>query len=1008
MFISLEGFWQVRLDDGTAGEMRLPGTLDENKLGHKDCGRDAWHPDQGLGNGGEDFRQDAPIATRFTRKYTYEGEARLTKRLKLSLPEGKRVFLEAERARVLRLFIDGKEVPVWRPASISTPYIFEVTGLLNGEHEVTLLSDNSYPGLPHDDIVYSSAATDETQTNWNGILGYLRLRVEEKVFLSSLSVYPSEGKLRVKAGISSKGPWSGYLALESEALEHDVKVKVEYKSYGRSADENAGYNEDEAERIGAERQTGLAGLCGAAGQQRGLSGAYYAADECEIAIEDLPLAEDIKLWDEDEGNLYELQAKLVCGGSGEPGASGCKGWEAGGCKEPKAGDMCDEKGVVFGVRSFGDNGSGRLALNGRTIFLRSEANCGEFPETGYPPMETEEWLEILRRYRSYGVNCVRFHSHCPPEAAFTAADRLGMMMQPELSHWNPKNAFESEESYQYYKTELEAVIRMLANHPSFVMLTFGNELHAGELGHERMDELLELAHSLDDTRLFANGSNVHYGWVGCDAKSDFYTATGCRDAAIRGTFAGMEGYINREYPCAKRNYDESMRIIRQEFTKPVFSFEVGQFEVLPDFTEFMLFHGISDPANLRLIQDKVKESGLEEEWGRYVEASGELSRIGYREEVEAAMRTKELSGISLLGLQDFPGQGTALVGMMNSHLKPKPYDFARPEHFRKFFRESLPLVLLEKYTYEAGETLEADILVANFGKTDIVGELKFVLREDQGVSGGIVQKGSGQEAAGQGEAAYRDAGQEEMIRKDARQGAVRSEGSLGEICCAAGGHTEAGRLEIKLDFVEKPMRLQLTVQAGEIENTYPIWVYPLVSPVCPEGVYETEVFDERARFILGQGGKVYLTPKSDKEHLPRSIQAQFTTDFWSVGTFSSQEGGMGQLIDETHPIFAGFPTECHTDWQWWAMASRRAIILPRPMRSIITEMDSYAYMRPMAQLLEFQCGGGKVLLSSMELQGLQQYPEARALLASLYAYLDTEDFDPCQEMTEEEVGALVC
>ena len=929
MFISLEGLWQVRLEDGTVGEMRLPGTLDENKLGHKDCGRDAWHPDQEIGNAGEDFRQDAPIATRFTRKYTYEGAARLTKRLKLLLPEGRRVFLEAERARVLRLFIDGMEVPVWKPASISTPYIFEVTGLLNGEHEVTLVSDNSYPGLPHDDIVYSSAATDETQTNWNGILGYLRLRVEERVFLSSLSVYPSKGKLRVKAGISSKEPWSGYLALESEALEQGVKVKAECepKAYGRQV------------------------------------------DECEIVIEDLPLAEHIKLWDEDEGNLYELRAKLICGDGGEPEADGCKKPGADGSGEAEACGVHDEKKVIFGVRTFGDNGSGRLALNGRTIFLRSEANCGEFPETGYPPMETEEWLEILRRYRSYGVNCVRFHSHCPPEAAFTAADWLGMMMQPELSHWNPKNAFESEESYGYYKTELEAVIRMLANHPSFVMLTFGNELHAGELGHERMDELLWLAHSLDATRLFANGSNVHYGWAGCDAKSDFYTSTGCRDAAIRGTFAGMEGYINREYPCAKKNYDESMRIIRQEFTKPVFSFEVGQFEVLPDFTEFLLFHGISDPANLRLIQKKVKEAGLEEEWTRYVEASGELSRIGYREEVEAALRTKELSGISLLGLQDFPGQGTALVGMMNSHLKPKPYDFARPEHFRRFFRESLPLVLLEKYTYETGETLEADILVANFGKADIAGELKFVLREDQDT--------------------------------------IRSEGSLGEICCAAGGHTEAGRLAVKLDFAEKPARFMLTVQAGEIENTYPIWVYPPVSPVCPEGVYETESFDEKARSVLRQGGRVYLTPKSDKEHLPRSIQAQFTTDFWSVGTFSSQEGGMGQLIDETHPIFAGFPTECHTDWQWWAMASRRAIILPRPMKGIVTEMDSYAYMRPMAQLLEFRCGGGKVLLSSMELQGLQQYPEARALLASIYTYLDSEDFDPCQEMTEEELMELV-
>lgn len=886
MYISLEGIWQARLSDGMAGEMKLPGTLDESKLGHREAGS---------------------IATRFTRKYTYEGEARLTRKLSLSLPEGKRIFLEAERARVLRLLIDGEEIPVWKPASISTPYIFEVTGLTSGEHEVVFLSDNSYPGLPHDDIVYASAATDETQTNWNGILGYLRLRTEEKVFVSSLSVYPVGGKLRVKAGISSEAPWEGELSLESEALEQGITVQIKVQGGGK---------------------------------------------EEEILIEDLPLAQGARLWDEEEGYLYEMKAKLKQGA-----------YEA-------------EKTVSFGIRSFGDNGQGRLALNGRVIFLRSEANCGEFPETGYPPMETQRWLEILKRYREYGVNCVRFHSHCPPEAAFEAADRLGMLMQPELSHWNPKNAFESEESFRYYRTELEAVVRTLANHPSFVMLTFGNELHAGELGHKRMDQLLDLAHTLDDTRLFANGSNVHYGWAGCDPQSDFYTSTGCRDAEIRGTFAGMAGYINKEYPGAKRNYDRSMDIIRQEFKKPVFSFEVGQFEVLPDFTEFSLFHGISDPENLRIIQTKAQKLGLEKEWSRYVEATGELSRIGYREEVEAAMRTRELSGISLLGLQDFPGQGTALVGMMNSHLEPKPYAFAKPERFREFFRESLPLLLLDKYTYEVGETLRADVLVANFGKTDIAGELRFRLWEEKDA-----------ESAAEKESAVR-------------------EGMLGEVVCPKGGHTQAGAVEIVFDFVEKPTHFFLTIQAGEIENTYPVWVYPQGEPVCPDSVYETEKFDEETLDVLRRGGKVYLTPKSDQAHLPRSIQAQFTTDFWSVGTFPSQEGGMGQLIEKSHPAFAGFPTQAHTDWQWWAMASRRAVILPRPMECIITEMDSYAYMRPMAQLLEFCCGGGKVLFSSMELQGLQQYPEARALLASLYAYLDSDAFAPRQEMTVEEVASL--
>lgn len=905
MFISLAGQWETRLEDGTEGVTVLPGTLDESGIGHRDSGANQWHPDAELGNAAEDFDADAPIATRFTRLHTFEGESRFRRRVLFEFPEGKRVFLKVERARVLRLFIDGKEMPLWKPGSLSTPWIYEVTEVPAGEHEIELGSDNSYPGLPHDSITYSSAATDETQTNWNGILGEFGLYTEEPVFLSELGVLPEKADgeltLELRIELDADRPFKGQLQIESPALKETVELPVEMTEAGRK----------------------------------------------EIVLEKLALREDCRLWEEGEGFLYELRARL--------------------------GD--EVKTVSFGLRTFGDNGRGRLALNGRTIFLRSEANCAEFPETGHAPMTVEEWEEILKRYESYGINCMRFHSHCPPEAAFTAADRLGMLMQPELSHWNPKDAFETEESYAYYRTELICILKMLRNHPSFVMLTLGNELQSQETGHKRMSLLLELARSMDGTRLYANGSNVHYGEQGCDSDSDFYASQSCYKARIRGTFSGMEGYINHQYPNAKTNYDKDMAMIRESYQKPVFSFEVGQYEVLPDFKELALFHGISDPANLRLIQDKVRAMGLEEVWEQYVEASGELSRLAYREEVEAAMRTRELSGISLLGLQDFPGQGTALVGMMNSHLQPKPYEFARPERFREFFRDCLPLVLLEKYTYEAGETLRAQVLVANFGRKELAGELKAVLRRKSGKGGG--------------------------------SGEIVAEQSLGQVSCPAGEHTEAGVIELCLDFVREPSDFVLQVSAGEAENSYPVWVYPRVEPVCPAGVLEARRLDDRALEQLARGGIVYLSPKSDKETLPKSIQAQFTTDFWSVGTFSNQEGGMGQLIDAGHPLFKKFPTESHTDWQWWVFAGQRAIILPRPMKAVITEMDSYAYLRPMAQLIEFRCGGGRVLFSSLGLQDLQQYPEARALLHAVYKYLESGDFAPEQEITPEELGELV-
>ncbi len=891
MIYSLEGVWQADIGDGQRYMINLPGTLDENRIGSKDTGSNQWHPDQDTGL---TFQEGAPICTRFTRNYTYEGVAKLTRRVAFALEKGKRIFLEVERARCLRCLVDGQEISGFVSPSISTPHIFELTDCWKGNHEITLLSDNHYSGLPREAIVYSSAATDETQTNWNGVLGYVRLRVEEPVFVEAIHAYPIGNDLTVKVCLNANMSWKGVVSVSSKALQQPVSTKVAIQE-----------------------------------------------GKTEIVLDKLPFVEDVVRWDENEGALYELTVRLE--------------------------DIESSKTILFGVRDFAVDATGRLSINGRTIFLRSEANCAVFPETGYCPMSEEAWREILTVYQSYGINCVRFHSHCPPEAAFVAADQMGMLMQPELSHWNPKDAFESEESFAYYQTELSAILAMLANHPSFVMLTFGNELHASKKGHDRMKTLLDLAHQLDATRLYANGSNVHYGALGCDEKSDFYTSFYYYDQPLRGTYDGMKGYINHEYPSASTNYDKTMTQLRKQYTKPVFSFEVGQFEVLPDFDELETFHGITNPINFYEIKKRVEKRGLLPVWKQYVEATGEIAKIGYREEIEAAMRTKQMSGISLLGLQDFPGQGTALVGMLNAHLQTKPYPFAQPSAFRAFFTSQLPLVLLPKYTYENTENLEAKVQIANYGKEEI-----------RGVFG------------------YRLEGADFCV-----------EHQEGERVCPVGSLTEIGTLCISLAAVVKPVRLELTVFVGLVSNHYPIWVYPPIIPTCPETLYETVCLDDQARAVLEAGKTVYLSPPSTKEALPLSVQAQFTTDFWSVGTFPSQEGTMGQLIDANHPIFKTFPTEFHTNWQWWPMASQRAVLLPESYKAIVTEMDSYAYLRPMAQLLECRCGNGKLVFSTMGLQDLQCYPEARALLASIYTYMDSQEFVPQQEISWDVLKTLV-
>ena len=836
---------------------------------------------------------------------------------------------------------------MFRQGTLSTPYIFELTGTAPGEHEFTFLSDNSYPGMPKAAICYSSAATDETQTNWNGILGECSMYTRPQNFIDSLRVYPRAVKKE------EKNKAGGYLldvcvelAPGAKEIYKDTKIVLQSEALAAGELENTQM---------------LTEIISCSGEELAEAGTdkQENAKIVEIWFHNLPLRKNVKLWDEDEGNLYEVVATLDCGMPAEDG-----------------GDSTDEYRTCFGIRSFGDNGSGRLALNGRAIFLRGEAICAEYPETGHTPMTIPEWKEILLKYRSYGINCVRFHSHCEPEAAFAAADELGMLLQPELSHWDPKDAFGTEESYRYYRAELVDLLKTYANHPSFVMLTLGNELQAQDEGRERMRELVRTAKRMDPTRLYANGSNAFYGEEGCDPESDFYTSQSCKDVVIRGTFSGMRGYLNENYPSTDRTYDEAMAEIRKEYQKPVFSFEVGQFEVLPDFEELESFHGISDPVNLKLIKKRVEERGLLPTWEKYVEATGELSRLAYREEIEAAMRTRELSGISLLGLQDFPGQGTALVGMMNSHLEPKPYPFARPERFREFFTESRIFVKMPRYTHEEGEHLTAEVEVANFGKESITGELGWTL----GYRDCAVNSGRGELRCG---------------RADRQKN------------CPPGTYTSLGRLDIPLEVKGVSAALILTVSIGDCTSTYPVWVYQKTSPECPKNVYETRVFDEQTRAVLQNGGRVYLSPDADKESLPYSIKTQFTTDFWSVGTFADQEGGMGQLIDTEHPIFKEFPTDFHTDWQWWIMATKRAVILPHPMKTIITEMDSYAFLRPMAQMIEFRCLKGKVLLSTMELHKSQQYPEARALQTAIYEYLSGEDFEPSEEIAEEELSMLV-
>jgi len=884
--LELGGRWKAEATKLGNFEVELPGTLDTNKIGLED---------------------EKNLTTRLTRLHTYEGKVKYIRTIHIPLIKNKRAFLKIERTRELRLYINGEEINSFEEGTLSTPYLFEVTRYIGQQVDIECIVDNEYTKWPRTSIIGSSAATDESQTNWNGILGEFAILEESLTFIHRLRAYSQQDRIDVHVemvGVERK------MEMESVHFTLYCKAFVEEKVEVYSTDTHDCFYDEQRK--------------------------FFS-----FVIKGIELKKDCKRWEEGEGNLYELTMRIQ--------------------------DMDIEKTIQFGIRSFGVNRDLCLAINDRKIFLRGETNCCFFPEEGHPPISVKQWREVLAVYESYGVNCMRFHSWCPPKAAFVAADEMGMLMQPELSQWNFKDAFDDEKSQLYYRKELYSLLQNLANHPSFVMLTFGNELQATKKGEVFADKLLEEAKKYDSTRLYANSSNYYYGEKGLDEKSDFYTGMSFYDEILRATSSPMIGHLNNKYPSSNHSYDEVVKKI-QEQGKPVFGFEVGQYEILPDFLEIPEFQGVTRAVNLECVQQKVEEADMLEAWEAYVNATGELALLSYKEEVEAAIRTRGMSGLFLLGLQDFLGQGTALVGMINSHLKSKPYAFAKPERFRAFFHDKLPLLLLPKYIYESGEELVASFQFANFSKHEVHAVAGWRLWENQ-----------------------KELNSYEYARKLFENGEI----------------TNIEDVKIKLLEVEEAKRLDIEIYVEGYWNRYPLWIYPKQSVIIrDEQRVATKVTEELINYVES-GGRVFLEPEVQKEKLPQSIGGQFTTNFWSVKTFPEQEGGMGMLIDVQSKALEKFPTEVHSNYQWWVMSKGRPMILPKRIQPIVKVLDNINRFSHMGLLFEVQLGEGMLLISSMGLLNHQEYPECRALLNSFVEYLDGDGVLPNQSISKEELFQII-
>ncbi len=900
--LDLSGTWQLKLGNYTSSgnvfddTVNLPGSLDENKKGTVNTFADMQ---------------------RLSRYVKYTGPALYQKDVYISGDwSDRQLILYMERTRATRVWVNGKRVESSDRLMFSTAQKYDLSQALTpgAINTITIEVDNDLSKygsqLPAGGILNSHLATEETQTNWNGIVGRFAIQSYAKVHIDDLRVYPNEDLHSAKVIVDIENATDA-------AVSDKVTLQVPgFASASQQVEVEAG------KTLSIEMQYEMAG--------------------------------DVKLWDEFERNLYTMTATLD------------SGWET---------------SAQFGMRRFGvDPDTKQITVNGNRTFIRSEANCAVFPITGYAPMDEAGWEHLFSTYKSFGINTVRFHSWTPPEAAFIVADRMGLYLQPELPCWMG-NLFDNTVQRNYYRAEAEAVFKAYANHPSLAFYTFGNELSFSETvtngidGLAYADRLIAILQKNDPTRLYSFGSNVNFGYKAATEHSDFFTGQSILGTDIRGAFGGAGGHVYNSYPATTVTYDEGVKKAT-DAGKAIFSFEVGQFQVFPDvLKEINEYSGVLEPRNLQETLKKLQEKGISEETvEKWINASGMISRIGYRMEIEAVYRTQNMSGISLLGIQDFSGQGTALVGMMNALGDAKPYDFADPAKFSEFFAPVVPLAVLEKFSWKSDETLTGNVLLANYGPGDLSGAVTYQMTDGDGK--------------------------------------VFAEGSLAATSFPQGTTLDAGSFSIPLSGVSEPTQFKLTLRHGDRENSYDLWVYPSKELDLGD-VYVAEYLDSTALDILSKGGSVFISPPANAGSLPNSTTGQYMNAFWST-MFAN--GTLGAYMDPDHPVFDEFPTEFYSNVQWFPMTKYGRPMLLDDVRDtdgnviepLVGVVDGFTTLRRMGLLYEAKVGGGKVIVSSMGLEELQsQYPEAKALRNSIIDYMTSDKFDPKQEISVETLSAQV-
>lgn len=606
----------------------------------------------------------------------------------------------------------------------------------------------------------------------------------------------------------------------------------------------------------------------------------------------------------------------------------------------------------FGLRDFRASGQ-HIEINGRRIFLRGTLDCCIFPLTGTPPLDEQGWEKEFSTCREWGFNHIRFHSWCPPDAAFRVADRMGFYLQVELPVWSKSVGDPALDAFM--KDEYDRIVREYGNHPSFCMLSCGNELDSG---YDFLNGLLAYMKEKDPRHIYTNSTySMGAGHKGRPEPEDEYMVA---SRTLAGQIRG-QNYLASRRPDFRSDYSRYASGV----DIPLISHEIGQYSVYPTIGEIDKYTGTLDPLNLKGIRDDLKRRGLLGRAEDYTLASGRLAAILYKEEVERALKTRELSGFQMLGLQDFSGQSTALVGLVDAFWDSK--GLVSPEWFRQACSPVVPLARFEKPCWSADEEFHASLEVASYWSRDMAAEVEWALAG----GGKICASGS--------------------FKADIPTGGLTV--LDGEIRAGLGGISCAERLELRVRVKESG--------GNEWSNGWNVWVYPVTEePDCGEVVLARTV--EEAIAELSEGGTVLLCPDSA---ILQGDPGRFPTVFWSPVFFPREAGTMGILCDPGNPALSLFPTEMHSDWQWWNLVVHSKVLdmdaLPG-LTPIVEAVDNFAGNRRLAYIFEAGCESGRLVFCAMDLlgEGASGCPEARQLLVSLLDYMNSPAFNP-----RERIGA---